>query len=457
MMMSKMSITMLPFPMTSGWNWRNAGDTPQDPDGQLSRQSGSRRVSPELFVRLVGWAVVLGLIYTAALPSLALSQTTPARVYRLESVELRGTTRLSVPQLQEELGLQQGTPLDDALLLRIRRQLLGLGLFKSVILLMRKGSAPGQIKLIVDAEDDPYVLTDWALGGEFAVTVGERELTSVVGDTRPMDYQFGLVGRNLFSSLHRGGIIAAIDGEGLFHRGQIAYGLPRFTNEGTQFDADFSAVDGRRNYLDILGFGGRLQGLWSRTVRDVGEFQYGVGMYVNKKSRFEVPEFPRTVAGPKFSFYRETRLRGFFTRQGYRLGSSLLLDPQRTEVSVTEFDGAYTFQLWDLAFWTLGGKALTVGVKGVSLRGETRFDIPIGKARPGADQAAFFLRLRHGSDHYRQTNLVGSAGTLGFRYHSSGFIAELAIKVTKTPEEFAKTPLQPVVEASEDSPRWQED
>jgi hypothetical protein len=372
-------------------------------------------------------------------PALDVGPDHKVHVYRLESVEISGTRRMSSAALAEELDLTPGRPLDDDMVMTTRSKLLGLGLFKSAILVMRKGTKPGTAKLIVEVEDDDSVLSDWALGGELGVTATEATASNTAVDSQstPMDYRLSLIGRNLFTGMHRGAVLVDIDERGLFRAGQLAYGMPRFAVEDVQFDAEIAAVDVQHRYLDALGFGGRGQGLWARSLANGGEMQYGAAMYVNKEPRFAVPEFPKSVAGPKFAYYRETRLRGFFPGSGHLVGASLLFAPMRTEHSLLELNLAKTYDLAQLLYLTFDVRALAVGVGGYALRGESRFDVPLGRAKPGEDQAELFMRLRGGSDSIEQTELVGSAAILGLRYHSSGFIAELAIKVTRSPEEFA--------------------
>lgn len=361
-----------------------------------------------------------------------------AAIIRLETVELVGSTRMSSTQLAEELGLVAGTPLDDELVVSTRSRLLGLGLFKSAILLMRKGSEPGSAKLVIEVEDDPGVLTDWALGGELGVTVTETNATSgVETGGAPMDYRLGLVGRNLFGALHRGSLYLDMDNDGEIREGQLAYGLPRFAREDVQFDAEIAIVDSYYRYLDAVGFGARGQGLWSQTHAGLGEVQYGAAMYVNKRPRFAVPGFPDAVAGPKVAYFKETRFRGFFPGEGHLIGASLLLAPTDTETSVYEVNLAKTWDFRRRAFVTLDGKMLGVGAEGTSTRAEGRVDIPLGGAAPSEDQAALFIRMRGGHDSFGKVNLTGSSATLGVRYHSSGFIAELALKITRAPEELA--------------------
>lgn len=371
------------------------------------------------------------------------------KAYLLETVELTGTDRMTTQQLVDELALTPGTPLDDELVMTTRSRLLGLGLFKSAILIMRKGTKPGYAKLIVEVEDDPGVLTSWALGGELGVTITETNAQSVDTDSAPMDYRMGLVGRNVFGDLHRASVYIDFDNQGEVRQGQIAYGLPRFAREDAQFDAELAAVDSYYRYLDAQGFGMRGQGLWSHSLAGVGEVQYGAAMYVNKGPHFAVPGFPSSVAGPKFAYYKETRLRGFFPGGGYQVGASLLLAPTQTENSVMELNLAKTYDVASLFYLTLDTRALAVGAEGYSFRAEGRLDVPFGAADPGEDQAEGFLRLRGGHDSVGNVNLVGSAAIIGVRYHSSGFIAELALKVTRAPEELAPKKLSG---AGEDGP-----
>ncbi len=371
----------------------------------------------------------------APVPTVPTQRGRKVQVYKLETVEIQGSTRLAARDLASELGLVMGTPLDDELVMSTRTRLLGLGLFKSAILVMRKGTQPGFAKLIIELEDDDSVLTDWALGGELGVSLSENAAKTVDPDRAPLDYRLGLVGRNLFNNMHRGSLYFEFDSSGHFQGGQLAYGFPRFTREDVQFDAEIAGTNVHHRYLDVLGFGGRGQGLWSRTVGGLGEVQYGAAMYVNKGPEFALNGFPSAVAGPKFAYFKETRLRGFFPGRGHLIGASVLVSPTETEKSVLEVNLAKTFSFADMLYFTLDTRVLTVGVDGYSLRGESRFDIPLGHQDPGEDQAEVFLRLRGGHDVLEETNLVGSAAIIGVRYHSSGFIAELAIKVTRSPED----------------------
>lgn len=373
------------------------------------------------------------------MPTVKTAEGRKVQVYKLETVEIQGSTRLGARDLAAELGLVKGTPLDDTLVMVTRSRLLGLGLFKSAILVMRKGTQPGFAKLIIELEDDDSVLTDWALGGELGVSLSENAASTVDPDRAPLDYRLGLVGRNLFNNLHRGSLFFEFDSGGHYQNGQLAYGFPRFTREGVQFDAEIAATSIRHRYLDVLGFGGRGQGLWSRTIGNLGEVQYGAAMYVNKAPDFALTGFPSAVAGPKFAYYKETRLRGFFPGSGHQIGASVLVSPTQTENSVLEINLAKTFACGELLYFTFDTDVLTVGVDGYALRSEGRFDMPLGHQDPGEDQAELFLRLRGGHDVIDETNLVGSAAIVGVRYHSSGFIAELALKLTRSPEELDPT------------------
>jgi len=372
------------------------------------------------------------------------AETAPAgakkiRPYQLESVEVRGSSRLATEQLTSELALTPGRDLDDELVMSTRSRILGLGLFRSVLLSMRRGSAPGLAHLVIELEDDESVLGDWALGGDIGVTYGETQVQTVDPEAPPLGYRLGLIGRNFFHQMHRAAAYADIDGQGALREWHVAYGLPRFAAEDVQFDAEIVAVDPTRRYLNTLGFGGRGQGLWSRSIKGVGEFQYGIAMYVNRPQRFGMPGFPELIAGPKAGLMRETRLRSFVPGAGYFTSLSVLLAPVRTQHSVLELNAARTFSLFDFARLTLDTKALSIGLSGYSVRGEMRLDVPLGSLEKSTDEAAaLFFRLRSGSDRYQDTRLVGSAGILGLRWHSAALIGEFALQVTKAPHELVK-------------------
>lgn len=365
------------------------------------------------------------------------------RVYRLESITVEGTDRITADQAAESLGLKRGVALDDDLVMSARRRLLSLGLFKSAILMMRKGSKPGWARLIIDVEEDDTVLTSWGIGGELSATVTEDYASSVSNNTAPMDYRLGLVARNLLRRQHRGSVAAEVDSKGILRRGHVAYGLPRFTREDVQFDAEVEAVDFTERYASALGFGGRGQGLWSQSLTRYGQVQYGAAMYVNRPPRFGLAEFPEAVAGPKVGYRKETRLRGFFPEGGHLIDASLLFAPTRVHHSVLELNFAKTFDFAQMMYTTFDVKALSVGVEGYSVRGESRLDFPFGGGRFGEDQGEVFVRFRGGQDIYGDLNLVGSAAILGVRYHSLGFIAELAVKITRSPEDLTPKTLDP--------------
>jgi len=350
---------------------------------------------------------------------------------RLESIDVVGTTRLDAKFLHEEFALKDGTALDDQFVMSTRQKILSLGIFKSAILYLKRGSRAGLAKLTIEVEDDDSILTDWGLGGLLGMNYEQRQTT---GSTAPpLGYRLELLGRNLFNSLHRGFIMADIDAEGVLRQGRAIYGLPRFTNEDVQFDTEIAATDVRRRYLDANGFGGRVQGIWTES-RGAFDFQYGPAMYVNREGRFAVPGFPDAVAGPKVALLRETRLNRFLPGEGYLLNAGFLYAVTKSYQSLLELRSAYTVDVLELALLTVDAKLLTIGKDGFSWRGEGRIDVPLGPSHQGTQKSTdLFMRFRGGRDHFEDTDLSGSAGIFGLRYHSSGFIAEIALEITKSP------------------------
>lgn len=364
-------------------------------------------------------------------------------LYQLESVTVTGTRRISAEMLEMEFGLRPGVTLNDELVMNTRSRLLSLGLFHSVLLRMKKGSAPGQAQLIVECEDDEQVLTDWALGGEMAVTFTETTARSASPDGPPRGYRLGLVGRNILNEQHRASALADLDARAIVREAEFAYGLPRFTTEDTQFDTRIHLVDVSHRYLNALGFGARGEAVWTQSYENLGDVQYGMAVYVNRQPRYSLPGAPTNVSGPKIGFHRESRLRKFVAGPGSLLEASLLLAPIQAEHSIAEIRLARSVDLFTWLSMTFDLNALSVGTTGSSVRGEARFDFPFsgghtGIGREHNEQAETFVRFRGGFDKYEDTSLVGSAAIIGLRYHSSGFIAELALQITRVPAAFSE-------------------
>ena len=120
---------------------------------------------------LLGMGLILTTVTTVA--TVASGEPTSDRQYELESIEILGTKRISEEQLREQLGIKSRTLMTDTWLSEARTNLLGLGLFRDVLFSLRKGTKPGFAKLIVKADDDEDVLSDWAIGGEFGLALTE--------------------------------------------------------------------------------------------------------------------------------------------------------------------------------------------------------------------------------------------------------------------------------------------
>ena len=227
-----------------------------------------------------------------------------------------------------------------------------------------------------------------------------------------------------------------VDPEGVLRESEIAYGFPRFALEDVQFDTRFKATDVQHRYLHAMAFGISGAAMWSQDQGGFQQFQYGLGMFLNR-NRYSMPNFPKTVMGPKIAYKKETRLLGFFPTAGYQYEVAVIPSPLEFKNSLVSVKGARTFNLYSLAYLTLTGEVMTVGSKGVSSRLFSRVGAPLGTHETNHDDLAeIFLQVGAGSDQYDGSIYSGYSGILGLRYHSSGFIAELSIKVTKLPDQF---------------------
>jgi hypothetical protein len=315
-----------------------------------------------------------------------------------------------------------------------RRRLLGLGLFKSAFIYLRKGSKPGFVKVTVEVEDDPTVLGASGWGGHLGATASHGNLKHSDPNTTPMDYRIGLVSRNFYGSGHRGSLVWDMDHRGVMRSTQFAYGLPRFAPESTQFDTGLTVTDPYFRFHETLGYGIRTDGIWSMSRQDGIEVQYGAAAYLNKDPRFAVPGFPKLTAGPKIGLRKETRLNSFFAVEGHLLESAILLALGKTHHSAIEAHGAYTWNLLNVAYLTTDLKALHSGRHGTATRGEVAIDLPLTDSKTYADQSGLFIKLRAGEDRTSSGTTRGGSGLIGIKYHSAGFIAELGIKITRAPE-----------------------
>ena len=402
---------------------------------------------------------VLGSILLLPTAASATTVETPRRAtpLKLETVEVQGSSRISSERLKSDFGLTPGIELNDTVVMDTRSRLLGLGLFRSAILIMRRGSAPGLARLVVELEDDESVLTNSAIGGELGITIGETAASSVNADGPPRGYRMGLVARNLFGEQHRAAAMGDIDSSGILREGRAAWGLPRFAMEEVQFDAEIHGVDVTRRWLNASGFAIRSQALWSQSHDSFGEIQYGMAAYINRDRRFGVPGFPEAVGGPKIAWWRETRLRTFVPSDGWMTGGALLLDPIKSRNSVVELRLARTMNIAQRCWVTLDLGALSAGIDASSVRAETRLDIPLTSTADALEQAGIFIRLRGGIDQTSGEHegereggrkglareMTAAAGILGLRWHSSGFIAELGLQITRSPEDVIRTEKSP--------------
>lgn len=363
------------------------------------------------------------------------------QAYSLESIEVRGTERVDASLMVELVDLKLGMPLNDTVVMTTRERVLSLGLFRSAVLFMRKGTTKGKAKLVIEVEDDPFVMTSWALGGDIGVTHGEAQAASADPDSPPLGYRFRLVSRNMFRRLYRGDAFVDVDGQGDIRGVRLTMGMPRFALEDAQFDVELSAIDITRRYLDASLFANRVHTVWTSRAGNQRELQYGLSALINRQDRFGFPNFPKLLTGPRLSYNRETRLKRFFPTAGVRTNIAAMYTPTEPDHSVLELGASRTWDVFGSGWLGLEANALVVGRHGVGSRWEARMDWPIVSTRSATDQAALFISLKSGSDRYKEHEYSGSAGLFGMRYHSSGFIAELTLQITKSPQEFLEEDL----------------
>ena len=363
------------------------------------------------------------LIFIATgLAAQAFSQTPAPSQYELESIQLLGTTRISESQVREQLRIKEHLIMSDEWMVDARAKILGLGLFQDVMFSLKKGSKPGLAQLIIRAEDDESIMSDWAMGGEFGLTMTEP--TPEFGsDSAFRGYKFGLVARNVASASHRAAVAADIDSRGNLVYGNVAYGLPRFVSESIQFDSAVTVVEPKERYYETEGFGLKIQSLWTRQ-RHGFELIYGAAWYSNTHTRYRLEDWPVAVVGPKLGVVRDTIFLGFFPKTGYRTAVSLVPSLVHRAEAVLETELVGTFLPYGANAITVKAKAINIGRNAVSTRAEAKLEIPLTMENRGL-RSLFYIGIRNGQDHYKDLKISGTEAVAGFRYHSTGFIGDL--------------------------------
>jgi hypothetical protein len=390
-------------------------------DGSIaSMRTAPRRGQSRTVFGISG--LLIRLLVLSSLTNQAFAQAPATSQYELESILVTGTTRITENTFREQLLIKDHLIMTDEWMNEARTKILGLGLFQDVFFSLKKGSKPGLAQLIVKAEDDETILSDWAVGGEFGLTMTEP--TPQFGeDSAFRGYRLGLVARNILRESHRAAFLGDIDSRGNLVYGQFAYGLPRFLSESIQFDGALTLVEPKERYYETEGFGSKIQSLWTRQ-RSGFDLIYGAAWYTNTHNRYQLANWPEVVAGPKFGIRRETRFLGFFPTNGYRAAASLIPSLVHRNEPVLETELAGTILPFSFIAFTVSGKGINIGQKAVSTRGEFKLEMPISVKTRGLS-SLFYMGIRNGQDHYKDTKISGTEGLMGFRYHSTGFIGDV--------------------------------
>jgi hypothetical protein len=353
--------------------------------------------------------------------------------YEIETIEVEGSTRINAEQFSELFDLHPGERIDDDLVLVIRQRLLGLGVFRSGVLMVRKGSVRGRVKLILKVEDDPNIFSDWGIASEIAVQ-GLQWIAKPQLDYRESTANtLTLLGRNLFGKFHRGLLRGEFGNSGSLHSLQVAYGWPRFSLKDHQFDVELNVFDPVYHYFETPSFALNAAIKWSLTLDDYEQLEYGVQSYANRSGRLSLPYFPKMVVGPRVGYNFEDRPQGFFPSRGEQYGGAFTLGATNPAQSVLEANGARTWRIDDDAWFSVDAKTLLTGQSGYSVRAESRLDFAITKPYESDDQALVSLKFGAGRDDSHLGRLWGSFGAISLRYHSSVIIAEIDLLFLRTP------------------------
>lgn len=388
----------------------------------------------------------MGFFHLAVLTSLLMwsniSTATSNPRRRIESIEVKGTSRLSADDLTSAIRVRTGDSIDDESMMELRARLLGLGLFKDAIFSMQKGSSRDSARLTIMVVDDNSVVGNSALGAEFGLIATDHH--GAVDDSSPFrSYHLGFIARNLFSNRHRAAVTADMDVKGTLAAGYAAYGLPRFAPEAVQFDAVVSVVDPEYRYLEARAFGQKILSQWTQSYK-YGDLQYGAAWYSNTHRRYRLEPWPEVVAGPRVGFVHDTRFLGFMPSEGWKSALTVMPSLVRRSEFVSEAQlGGTLIPMRHLAV-SADLHSVTVGQTGVTTRGELRLDVPITDRNFEGTKAVLFTGVRQGYDRFKDTAISGSDAMFGIRYYSTAFIGELTFQITKNrPFKDTKPPPRP--------------
>lgn len=382
------------------------------------------------------WGLVF--FFLSTLPAWAQGTETTETLYKVESIEVIGSSRLTGEQIYGHLRINDQTLMSDEWLESSRRKILGMALFKNLFFSLRKGSKPGYAKLVVSAVDDDTVISNLAVAGEFGLSL-VKPSPDIGDDSVFRSYKFGLVARNILKRAHRGALLAEIATDGSLAQASLGYGLPRFAHEAIQFDTAILVVDPSKNYQDTEAFGMKAQALWTRQRGGV-DLTYGLAWYSNRHERYNLENWPLLVSGPKFGLLRETRLQSFLPQGGYKAEFAAipsLVNRKQTTIEA-ELQRTDTAERWGAL--TLAIKAIQIGRDYSTFRGEVKYELPITTSSRGL-RSVFYLERRVGHDMHHKIRFFGSETVAGYRYHSSGFIGEINFKLaTESPFQSAADP-----------------
>ena len=373
-----------------------------------------------------GLAVCLVLFSILVPPLMAETRQDLDSVYKVESIEVLGSARLSGAQIYQQLRISDSTLMSDEWLSEARQKLLGMAVYKNVFFALRKGSKPGFAKLVISAVDDDSVISNWAAGGEFGLAL-VKPSPDISDDSVFKSYKFGLVARNILNRSHRGALLTEIATDGNIAQASLAYGLPRFAFEAIQFDTAISVVDPTRNYLDTEGFGMEAQTLWTRHRAGL-DLNYGLVWYSNRHERYTLKNWPSLVSGPKLGIIRETRLRSFLPQSGYKAELSIVPSLVNRQHATIEAELLRTDFKPNWGALTYAAKVIQIGRSYSTLRGELKYELPITTSSHGLRSLLYFSR-RLGQDRHESSRYFGAETVAGYRYHSSGFIGDINFRI----------------------------
>ncbi len=348
--------------------------------------------------------------------------------YKMASFEIEGSKRLSREAVQKIIQVKEGAVLDHNKIMEARSALIKTGLYRSVLLKMKKGSEKGWVKLIAELEDDLSVFSEQAYGLSGGLQY-KRLLQDKVTEDQ-YNYEFKILSRNFFRKLHQ--LSVDITGSKKVEYGQLIYLIPSFTSKNKQLRFESLYIDSQKVPFLFDGFHESYGAMMIHTLGENSRLEYGVESLMSSKG-FLTEETRKTIGG-KLSFLYISTLSSYIPQSGYHFHLNILLpaDSKSTTVSSLSLGAVYPV-VQNMPVTLLGG-IKKIGREHSIQTLTLELNTMLVDFSQNRSNISFFLNSTYKKfeDKSWSSNKEVRALSLGFKKYNLGFITEFSFVYANT-------------------------